>query len=139
MRSGLLLGTLLLISACAVHQGGANGDAELLPSLQASAVGDTVFFVFQVTNSSTEPIDLHFSSGQTYDFAVMDGERTVWRWSADQMFTQALRHEVLAPGATLRFEESWRPPGGLQQAYVAVGQLVATNRPIEQRMNLRLP
>jgi len=139
MRSGMLLGALLLVGACAVNQVGTESNGPLLPSLQASAVGDTVFFVLQVTNAGTEPVDLHFRSGQSYDFVVMDGERTVWRWSDDQMFTQALRREVLAPGATLRFEESWRPPAGLQRPYIAVGRLVAENRPIEQRMNIRLP
>ncbi|CAN5664810.1 hypothetical protein BH23GEM6_BH23GEM6_20430 [soil metagenome] len=140
MRAAFLLGAVLLAAGCALGQPGERyGNGPLLPSLQASAVGDTVFFVFQVTNTSTEPVELHFRSGQTYDFAVMDGDRTVWRWSDDQMFTQALRQEVLAPGATLRFEESWRPPAGLQQPYVAVGRLVAENRPVEQRMNIRLP
>jgi hypothetical protein len=136
--SGVVLGLLFLVG-CAVHQAPENGNGPLLPSLQASAVGDTVFFVLQVTNTSTEPVELHYRSGQSYEFVVLQGEREMWRWSADQMFTQALRHERLEPGATLRFEEAWQPPAGLRGELVAVGQLTASNRPVEQRANFRLP
>lgn len=139
MRAGVILGVLLVLVGCAVSQAPAVGNGPLLPSLQASTVGDTVFLVLQVTNTSTEPVELHFRSGQSHDFAVESSEGEIWRWSDDQMFTQALRHERLEPGETLRFEEAWRPPDGVEGNLVAVGRLTASNRPVEQRANFRLP
>ncbi len=131
--------TLLLVTACAVHQPGSAGNGPLLPSLQATARGDSVVFVLQVTNTSEVPVDLHFRSGQSYDFVVLSGEREVWRWSEGQMFTQALRHERLQAGQTLRFEEAWRPEPGVSGSLVAVGRLTVADRQVEQRANFRLP
>jgi hypothetical protein len=131
--------TLLLMAACAVHQPGGGGNGPLLPSLQATAMGDSVFFVLQVTNTGEAPVDLHFRSGQSYDFAVLSGDREVWRWSDGQMFTQALRHERLEAGQTLRFEEAWRPGAGVSGNLIAVGRLPVQDRQVEQRANFRLP
>jgi hypothetical protein len=139
MRGTGIICSLLLLVGCAVHQPDAGDQSPLLPSLQATAMGDSVFFVFQVTNTGAEPVELHFRTGQSHDFVVLDGTREVWRWSADRMFTQALRQERLAAGATLRFEEGWRPGPGVTGNLVAVGMLTSSNRPVEQRANFRLP
>jgi hypothetical protein len=140
MRAAFLLGAVLLAAGCAMNQpGGGHGNGPLLPSLQASAVGDSVYFAFQITNTSSEPVELRYRTGQSYDFLVMRGEMEVWRWSSEQMFTQALRQEQLQPGQTLVFEESWRIPAGLRGELVAVGRLTAENRPVEQRAHFRLP
>jgi hypothetical protein len=140
MRCAFLLGAVLLAAGCALSQpGGGEGNGPLLPSLQASAVGDSVHFALQITNTSSEPVELHYRDGQSYDFLVLRGDMEVWRWSSDQMFTQALRHELLQPGETLDFEESWRIPTGLRGELIAVGRLTAENRPVEQRAHFRLP
>lgn len=140
MRLATLPVLLVLLGAgCAGTTAGGTMNGPLLPSLQASTLDDSVHFVLQVTNTGTEPVELRFRSGQSHDFVVLDGEREIWRWSGEMMFTQALRRETLAPGATLTFEEAWRPPETLQGELVAVGRLVAENHPIEQRTRFRLP
>lgn len=137
----LAMAPLLVAAACApTPEPGSNGEAPaLLPSLQASTDGGAVLFMLQVTNTAEEPIPLDFSSGQSYDFVVRDGEREVWRWSADQMFTQALRSEVVAPGETLTYEATWTPPAGLSGEFTVTGRLTARNRPVEQAARFRIP
>lgn len=137
------LSSVMLLAACAA---GVNGSGRasspppgLVPSLQVQTTGKTVQFTFQVTNTSNAPIPLEFSSGQSFDFVVLQGGREVWRWSADQMFTQALRSEMLAPGATRTFAATWNPPTDLRGELTATGVLTATNRRVEQRSLFRLP
>ncbi len=140
MRAAFLLGAVLFAAGCALSQSGEGyGNGPLLPSLQASAVGDSVHFAFQITNTSSQPVELRYRNGQSYDFLVLRGEMEVWRWSSDQMFTQALRQEQLQPGETLEFEESWRVPTGLRGELIAVGRLTSENRSVEQRAHFRLP
>lgn len=95
----------------------------LASSLQVEPGGDSVHLVFGVTNTSAEPVELNFSSGQSSDFVVLEGEREVWRWSADRFFTQALRSETLAPGETARYEASWTPPAGVRGPLTARAML----------------
>ncbi len=101
--------------------------------------GNTVHFTLQISNTGSIPVPLEFTSGQSFDFAVLQAGREVWRWSADQMFTQALRSETLAPGATRSYEATWSPPAGMRGELTASGVLAASNRRVEQRAIFRLP
>lgn len=112
---------------------------DLLPSLQANTFGDSVQFVLQVTNTTPTPTELEFSSAQQFDFVVERNGSEVWRWSADQMFTQALQKRVLAPGETLTYSATWRPAPGLQGEFTAHGVLTAATHPLEQKARFRIP
>jgi hypothetical protein len=138
-----ILASIVLLASCVAaansagsHTAATNG---LVPSLQVKPSGNTVQFTLQLSNTGTTPIPLEFTSGQSYDFAVLQGSRELWRWSADQMFTQALRSETLAPGATRTYEATWSPPAGTRGEFTAAGILTATNRRVEQRAIFRLP
>jgi hypothetical protein len=50
----------------------------------------------------------------THDFAVREGARDVWRWSADRSFVQALMSISLGAGETRSYTEVWRPGPGLR-------------------------
>lgn len=113
---------------------------ELLPSVQVTTTNDTVEFVLQVTNTTDAPVALTFPSGQSYDFVVYDASGAeVWRWSAEQMFTQALREEVVAPGETLTYSEVWVPEPGTSGSFEVMGVLVANERDVRQRTEFRIP
>jgi hypothetical protein len=129
----------LLVGGCGPREQGGGEAPLLLPSLQVYTAGGDVGLVLQVTNTAAEPVGLNFRTGQSYDFVVRDGEREIWRWSDDQMFTQALRQEELAPSASLRFEATWRPPPGLEGEFEVVGLLTATDHPLGQSTRIRLP
>jgi hypothetical protein len=134
----LVLGALAGCALPAAAPDGGPADP-LLPSLQATTQGDSVWFVLQVTNVSESPVRLEFTSGQTHDFAVRAGDREVWRWSADRMFTQALHSRVVAPGETLTYTAAWRPDRGRTGEHTVVGSLAARNHPVRQAMYFRIP
>ena len=137
-----LLMAFLLAAGCSSalrREVGANGNP-LLPSIQVYTEAERVNFVLQITNVDTVPVTLEFASGQSFEFLVTDEEtREVWRWSADQMFTQAEREVVLAAGESVRYEGQWDPPTDLRGSFVAVGRLTARNHRAEQatRFDLR--
>ena len=131
----LLLLACGLTAACAPRAGApaaGTGLNPLLASLQAYTDGDTVGLVLQVTNTTTAPIELGFDSGQSYDFSIERDGRELWRWSADRGFTQALRSEVLDPGATLRYEEIWPNPDRLRGEFSATATLTSRDHPVSQ-------
>ena len=118
--------------------GGSTGP--LVASLSVEPTAESVRFLLQVTNATQSPLALQFSSGQSYDFAVSDGGTSVWTWSADKMFTQALRSVTLAPGETRSFEERWRPPASLRgRALTATARLTSMSHPVERTQAFRLP
>lgn len=113
---------------------------ELLPSVQVTTANDSVEFVLQVTNTTDAPVALTFPSGQTYDFVVYDGSgREVWWWSAEQMFTQAVREETVAPGETRTYSEVWVPAPGTTGTFEVEGVLTVSNREVRQRTSFRVP
>jgi hypothetical protein len=138
-----LLPPLLMLAAsvgCSpVLQTPEGGDGPLLPSLQVYTEAEKVNFVLQVTNTETGPLELEYSTGQSFDFVVTDeGGREVWKWSSGQMFTQAERDETLAAGASLRYEGEWNPDPELRGSFVAVGRLTARNHAVEQVTRFQL-
>jgi len=145
LRSALALALFLLAGAAActpretVPGPSAASAGPLVSSLQVETSTDSVRFVLQVTNATAAPMALEFSSGQTFDFVVLDGERELWRWSADRMFTQALRSETLAAGETRTYEAAWRPPAGVRGRLVARGYLTARGLRAEQQSYFQLP
>ena len=91
-----------------------------------------VTFLLEVTNKTGKMVELNFASAQTHDFAVLDARgKEIWRWSAQQMFTQVLRNEPLARGGSVTFSEEWRDarPG----TYTLVASAASSNHPIEER------
>jgi hypothetical protein len=103
-------------------QGGA-----LRATLSASATASLVTLELRVTNPRTDPVALQFNSGQQYDFRVrrIDGS-TVWTWSADKGFTQALTSRTLAPGETVTYTTTWTPT--VHGPVIADGRLTSTSQ-----------
>lgn len=142
MRRILGLVTLAALTACAPQPdgGGKVTVPDLLPSMQATALGDSVQFVLQVTNTTSETVDLEYRSGQSFDFVVLDETGSeVWRWSEGRMFTQALRHESLGPGETITHSALWSAEDRPAGAYAVVGTLTVADRSVQQRTEFRLP
>ena len=112
----------------------------LVSTFQVEPAGDSVRFSLQLTNPTTAPVRLSFSSGMTHDFAVREGTRDVWRWSADRSFVQSLMSVSLGAGETRSYTEVWRPGAGLRgRRLTAVAWLTSTNHPIQQSTAFALP
>ncbi len=115
-----------------------SGMPPIASSLDVS-VKDKVEMALRITNTSGKKLELDFASGLTHDFAILDENgREVWRWSADRMFTQALRNKMLDANETVTYEERWSPEGR-RGTFTAVAMLRSTNHPVETRVSFTLP
>lgn len=128
------------LSSCATNPVPENAaDQGLLPSLTVTTAPESVTFNLQVTNVTDAPIELLFPSGQSADFVVRRDGVEIWRWSDGQMFTQAIRQTIVAPGESRSYTGEWRPPSGTAGQFVAVGMLTARDRRVEQAVQFGLP
>ncbi len=70
--------------------------------------GETIHFVFRLTNNGNEDIVLDFNSGQRYDAYLKDASNDViWSWSSNRVFTQAFTELTIPVGETLEYRDSW--------------------------------
>lgn len=61
-------------------------------------------FLFTVTNTQDTDVEITFSSGQEYDYVVIDESgAVVKKLSEGMMYTQAIKEVVLAPGEKLEY------------------------------------
>lgn len=134
---------ILCLAGCTPRESGTVQESEgqasdLVATMEVEAGGGAVGLTLHLTNATSQSIELDFSSGQRYDFAVsrLDGEE-LWRWSSDQMFTQALGTETLAAGGSTRYRVEW-PARGMRGEFVATGEVTATNRRIVQSARFEL-
>lgn len=110
---------------------------KLASSLEVELGAKDVRLVFHITNPTDQPVVLEFTSGQRYDFAVRNASGELWRWSASQMFMQALGTETIPARGSLRYSEVWSS-GNRTGSFTATAQLTATNHPIEQRTDFEI-
>ena len=127
------------VSSAADSAGVSAPDGTVIASSLDVAVGSDVRLTLHITNTSDQPLELRFSSGQTHDFAVTDSTgRELWRWSADRMFTQALQTRVIGAGQSVNYEERWNP-GGATGELTAIGELTSSSHPVVKRVEFSLP
>jgi len=95
--------------------------------------GRAVTWTLNVENRSKDAVTLHFRSGKDGDVALQQGGREVYRWSANRVFSQALRQVELAAGARHAFpleEKALPAPAG---DYELVAALASDPSPGELR------
>jgi hypothetical protein len=95
---------------------GANAPIVVSVSVDKAAfkAGETVTFTINARNTSDQPQEITFNSGQSFDIAVRRapakaGEEApeTWRWSHDRSFTMALRTVSLGAGEELKWTAAW--------------------------------
>lgn len=112
--------------------------AGLATSLDVS-VNSRVAFSLHVTNATDKRIEIRFPSGQTHDFAVLDASgRELWRWSTEQMFTQALQNKLLGARETVTYAERW-DPAGKHGTFTAIATLTSVSHPVSDTVTFTLP
>jgi intracellular proteinase inhibitor BsuPI len=145
-RPAVLLAAVLL-GACRTFPAPPVGtppiaDAALSPlvtTLSVEPAGDSVMLQLAVSNASAGPVELAFPSGQSFDFAVRQGDRLLWQWSETMRFTQSVRSETLAAGETRAFTATWAVPAGTRGPLTARGWLTSSSHPVERTAAFRLP
>ena len=100
-------------------------------------VGAGVAFRFAVVNAGDTPVELTFRDACRADFAVIDGEEEVWRYSDGRAFAQTLTEANLQPGEGAAFEEIWPDPD--PGDYTAEATLRVRERERERDISARTP
>jgi hypothetical protein len=109
------------------------------PATLSASVSREVTLTFTVKNPSAEPMKVVFPSGQKYDFAAIDSTtgKSVWSWSANKTFVQALVEETIPGRGSLVFVEKWTPPkSGL---YLVHARLTSTSHRSEAYASVVVP
>lgn len=75
--------------------------------VKAEQEGDKIDFTFQLVNKNKNTVDLTFSSSQQFDIKLSHGNQLIYQYSHEQMFSQALVEESLAPGEMKKWTETW--------------------------------
>lgn len=134
-RVAVLAAGLGLVAGCGpapLVGGAAEPSGRLAATMEVDAGTESTVLRLHVTNVSAEAVEMEFSSGQRYDFQVTtEAGETLWTWSADKSFMQALSSETLEPGGSLSYSEAW-PTGGLRGRFIAIGTVTSTNEPVRQ-------
>jgi hypothetical protein len=101
--------------------------------------GELITFELTLRNRTRETVHLDFASGQQWNFFVFNSgwDTPRWRWSDDQVFTQAATRITLAPGESRVFSITWNqisthtgealPPGAYEALGVIWHPTVAAN------------
>jgi len=63
---------------------------------------------FKLLNTTSEPQDLTFPSGQQFEVCIIDEDgEEVYRFSEGQFFTMAMTTKNLLPGEALHWQDVW--------------------------------
>lgn len=114
---------------------------------------DRIDFELALTNEGEDPLTFVFPSSQKYEILVNDkGGETVFRYSADKMFSQALQKITLAPNQTVSWTEEWNfqstgtdmKPGEYQvvaklKATKVDGKPISDNQKLTSRSTFLIP
>ena len=103
----------------------------LTATLDASVTDNGVAFELTVENTGPDPVELQFSDALKADFAVLEDDTEIWRFSDSRMFAQMISQETLDPGAAQTYDGGWEDPKS--GTYTAVGSLEARNQNVEAR------
>lgn len=87
--------------------------------------GHPVTLTLVVENPGAAPVVITAPTGQLHDFAVLHGDREIWRWSAELAFPAQITEWTLEPGQRREFSQTWHPGPGAPAPgdYAAVGTL----------------
>ncbi len=78
--------------------------AEIKPSFEMNSSGLTM--KVSITNVSDKPIVFNHSSGQKFDFTLLDSNgKELYRWSDGRFFTMMLTSTTIEAGKTVEFSE----------------------------------
>ena len=143
----------MVILAMALASCGGGGGAPAGPSAQEKgsplnvtlatgkpvyATGEPIPLTLTVSNTSKEPVELHFTSGQRYEFVIQNqAGMQMWSWASERLFLQVLGTERFAPGEERAFTEPFHGtlPAG---AYTVTGGLTAREETPEARATFRI-
>ena len=78
----------------------------VLISVSAQPETERIRMDLIIKNYTNEPVILNYTSGQRYDFALLDASQEgLYTWSADKLFIQQLSSETIGAGESIGYSE----------------------------------
>ncbi len=118
--------------AAAPAQAKSGGDIDVDLDVNEESLGPArrIGFTLTACNTTEEPVERPFPTGQRYDFEVTRDGQFVWRWSDGRAFTQVYGSERWEPGECKTYTDYWNgryPDGSRAESgfYEAVGTLTS--------------
>lgn len=75
--------------------------------LEAKIKNDSLVMKIRLTNNTANDIILKYTSGQKFDFKLLDANRKeLYVWSADKLFIMAESNETLGAGKTIEYSDT---------------------------------
>jgi Intracellular proteinase inhibitor len=110
-----------------------------LPAALSAKLDSLVTLTLTVSNPSSSPIAVSFSSGQHYDFTISDAATGVllWRWGMGMMFTQTFSSQSVPANGTLVYTTQWKP--AQKGNFVATGSLVSASHGADAKTTVSVP
>ncbi len=72
--------------------------------VSAAKEADRITMNLVIANNTSDSVALDYTSGQRYDFALLDSsENVLYRWSADKLFIQEVSSVTIGPGESLAY------------------------------------
>lgn len=87
------------------------------------APGEAIDWRYTLYNGNDHPLELTFTSAQTYDLILRQGARVIARWSTGKMFADVMSTRTVMMGETMELTGSWKlaadlAPGSYQLEFV---------------------
>ncbi|NGM69930.1 hypothetical protein G6M89_13065 [Natronolimnobius sp. AArcel1] len=95
-----------------------------------------VSFVFTVTNTGAEPVEIQFTDAAKAEFIVYENGSERWRFTDGRAFMQLLSSDRLEPNASTTYDGEWEDPE--PGTYTAIAQLRAQDTTCEARTEFSL-
>ncbi len=110
-----------------------------LPATMRVTTDRLLTLTLTVSNPTSAPVTVQFSSGQQYDFKVSDATTgaSVWTWSADKLFIAALTSVTIPAHGTFSYAAHWTPTR--KGNFVAEGTLVGMSHRASARAAITIP
>lgn len=106
-----------------------NGLALTVSFNEPLRTGHAVTWSLNLENRGKAPVRLRFSSGKDGDVVLAQGAREAYRWSANRLFSQAVREMSLGAGETRSFTLEERALGVPAGDYDLAAELAAEPSP----------
>jgi hypothetical protein len=72
--------------------------------------GEAIDWRYTLYNGNDHPLDLTFTSSQTYDLILRQDGRMIARWSTGKMFADIVTTRTVMMGETMELNGSWQVP-----------------------------
>jgi len=110
-----------------------------LPATLTTQVDSLVTLTLTVSNPTSAPVKVEFSSGQRFDFSIYDAASgaALWVWSADKLFAQMMSSEIIPANGKLVYSAQWKPTKS--GSYVATGSLVSLSHRAATKVAVSVP